>query len=517
LQQLMSYETRTRYRARRELRDRDPDQVLAAVNKWLEGVSDPAQLCEGLWIQEWFHRVDPQLVSRILDSEDFHARAAAIHVVGNQWQWIEEPNALLRRGIQDPHPRVRLETLRAVSFQPDVEAVAIALSVTEHPTDPWIDYVLEHTLQSLQPVWSKAINDEQFLASASPRARQTLIDYQHATGPGARVFKPLRIVADPDRSQAEHRDALAQLVSADGGSKQNGAKVFERTCAACHQYGTLGKEFGPKLSDVDERMTREQIIRSIVWPNEEISKGFETVMVLNYDGQTITGFVLKEDDQSLTLGIANGKTEVINKEDIETRKPMKASSMPEGLLQTIAPSEFLDLVKFLAGDWTMTDANQRLPLRQHGDWIEVSRQSQVRLDKGFPANYNADVSLLLSGKQPRQFDFAFHSEDANTLSTNVVIRLRQPAEIRHVEIQNRRSAQFHERADGLAMWISDDGENWNQVWKSEKPAANWSFELPAGSKAKFVKLALTKPGVFHLNQVTLFGRPLETTATATTP
>jgi putative heme-binding domain-containing protein len=509
LEQLNAYETRTRYRARRALRDRDSAEVLAAVDQWLAQSDSPRQWCEGLWLQEWFHQVDPDLVARILDSDDFHARAAAIHVVGNQWEWMEDPNQFLRRGIADNHPRVRLEALRAVSFQSDIEAVAIALSVMEMPTDPWIDYVLEHTLQALQPVWSQALNDESFLANASPSAKQALIDYQHATGPGAKIFKPLRVVADPDRSEAEHRDALAQLVAAGGGSRVNGAKVFERTCAACHLHGNIGKEFGPKLTDVGERLTKEQIIRSIVWPNEEISKGYETVMVLTYDGQTFNGFVLREDDESLTLGVANGKTEVIDKEEIDAQKPMKASSMPEGLLQTIAPSEFLDLIRFLSGDWIRTDENQRLPLRKHGQWVEVSRQSQVQIDNGFPEQWNQEVNRLLSGKQPRRFDFAFHSANASTESTDVIIRLKHAAEIRHVEIENRRSEEFHDRADGLAMWTSDDGEHWKKVWRSEQPQASWSFDLPKGTQAKFVKLALTQPGIFHLNQVVLYGRLLE--------
>lgn len=507
--QLASYEPRTRYRARRALHQLDEGQVMDAVKGWLGETPQPEQLCEALWLQEAFHRVDPQLVNKILSCDDFRARAAAIHVVGNQWEWMEDPNQLLRRGISDSHARVRLETLRAVSFQPTLDAVAIALKVNDLPTDPWIDYVLEHTLQALQPVWSEAINDPEFMESAGPEAKQALIDYQHSTGPGAKIYKPLKAVSNPDLSDAEHRRALDALIASGGGNQGNGGKVFERTCAACHQHGKLGKEFGPKLTDVGERLSKEQIIRSMVWPNEEISKGYETVMVLTYDGQPFNGFILQEDEDYLTLGVANGKTEKIEKEEIEIRKPMKASSMPEGLLQTIAPSEFLDLLAFLSGDWIMTDPNKRLPLRKHGDLVEVSRESQVRLGTGFPANYSQETNRLLSGKQPQRFDFAFHSANSNTNSTDVVIRLRRPAELRHVEIENRRSAQFHGRADGMAMWTSDDGKEWKQVWNSDRPVAKWKFDLPAGTQAKFVKLALTKPGIFHLNQVVLYGTPLQ--------
>ncbi len=512
LTQLTAYETRTRYRARRELRDRDPAEVMAAVDRWIDGEDDANRLCEALWLQESFHQVDSQLLSRILDSDDSHARAAAIHVVGNQWPWIDDPNQFLRRGISDDHPRVRLETLRAVSFQQTIEAVSIALKIHDKPTDPWIDYVLEHTLQALQPVWSQAMNDPEFLAEAPPEAKQTLIDYQHSTGPGAKIFKPLRTVADPDRSPAEHNEALAELVASGGGNKSNGGKVFERTCAACHLHGKLGKEFGPKLTDAGERLTKEQIIRSIVWPNEEISKGYETVMVLTYDGQPFSGFVLNEDEESITLGIANGKTQKIDKEEIEIRKPMKASSMPEGLLQTIAPSEFLDLIAFLSGDWIATFENKNLPLRKHGDFVEVSRQSRVKLDDTFPSNCSEETNLLLSGRQPQKQEFAFHSTNANTDQTDVIISLARAAEIRHVELENRRNKQFYDRADGLAMWISDDGVEWKQVWASEKPVANWSFDLPPGTNARYIKLALTKPGIFHLNQAVFYGQPLDAAA-----
>ncbi len=70
-------------------------------------------------------------------------------------------------------------------------------------------------------------------------------------------------------------------------------------------------------------------------------------MVLLADGQTHNGFVISETDDQITLGIADGKTLVVDKDDIETRKEMKASSMPEGLAKTIAPIEFLDLIQYL--------------------------------------------------------------------------------------------------------------------------------------------------------------------------
>jgi hypothetical protein len=268
----------------------------------------------------------------------------------------------------------------------------------------------------------------------------------------------------------------------------SGAAENERLAAYADAVRRLGKSDGHRVIDLWQATAREF--------SKEPGPQF-----------TINGIHLNEDDEWLTLGVANGKTQKVEKEEIEILKPMKASSMPEGLLETIAPSEFLDLIAFLSGDWIATFANKKLPLRKHGDFVEVSRQSQVKLGKDFPSDHSAETNLLLSGKQPRKHDFAFHSANSKTNATDVIIRLQQPSEICHVELENRRSKQFHNRTDGLAMWVSDDGQKWTQVWASKKPVARWSFDLPDGTKGKFVKLALTKPGIFHLNQAVFYGYP----------
>ncbi len=508
LTQLNEYEPRTRYRARRELRDRESSEVLAAVKAWIKKTDDPNQWCEALWLQEAFHQVDPELVNRILDCDDFHARAAAIHVVGNQSSWIDDPYPLLWRGISDKHPRVRLEAMRAASFLGTLEATKIVLAIANSPRDMWIDYVLEHTLAALQPAWIEAISKPELLAGVEPSSQKLLVDYLYSTGPGAAVFIPLRTVANVESSESAKKSALRELVTAGGGSVAAGAKVFERTCSACHLHGTVGKVFGPTLTDVGARMSREQLIRSIVWPNEEIAKGFETVSLITLDGVVINGFVLSEDKDSITLGIANGKTEKVNKDDIDVRKEMKASSMPEGLLETIAPGEFLDLMAFLQDGWVQSDPAADRPLRKKGPWVEVSRGAGLLLGKDFPGNYSGEASKFLAPERIRQFDFAFHSPNQNTPDASVVIRLPATAEIRQVELDNRLDKQFHDRADGLAMWISDDGKEWREVWKSDKPMAKWSIELPPGTEGRYVKLGLTKPGIFHLYHATFYGKSL---------
>ncbi len=350
LKQLTSYEPRTRYRARRESRDRDRTEVVAAVGPGLEGVSDPSVLCEALWVQEGFRSVDRQLLTRLLRCDDFRARAAAVHTIGNEHdriEGIEDIEEFLTQAVQDDHPRVRLEAIRAASFLQSARAAEIALMAVDKKLDYWTQYTLEHTLHALTPAWTDAEQNDTFLSDASTAAQKHFVSYLNAAGPGRAVTKPLNIVADPDAPQQARSQALGELVRAGGGVAHRGEAIFQRVCAACHNIGDRGQAFGPDLSDIGKRFDKKQIIESIVWPSEEIAKGYETVAVLTGEGKPLSGFVIEEDEHTLVLGVADGKVERLDKSDLEDRKDMKASSMPEGLTKIIAPIEFLDLVTYL--------------------------------------------------------------------------------------------------------------------------------------------------------------------------
>lgn len=519
LGQLNSYETRTRYRARRELRSRSEAEVLAAVDKWIAGDASPNQLCEALWLQESFRKLDAGLVDRLLQSDDFHARAAVVHSVGNEVERFEGAAEIFEKAIADRHPRVRLEALRGLSYVHTARSAELALSVTENTLDYWLEYTLEHTLQALKPAIKDAKQSGRFLAGASDSIKEYFRLHELSMGPGGKAVKPLKDAENPELSDRRREAAIRTLAGIRGGKANKGGVVFERVCSACHQVGKIGKAFGPRLDDVGARYKKADIIRHVLWPNESIAKGYETVQVLTADDEVLNGFILKETDSELTLGIATadgkGKEQTILKDDILHRKEMKASSMPEGLVKTIAPSEFLDLIEYLQRQnvfviredgWIETGLADLGELRRHGDFVEISRDAVLQVGLQFPQNHSQFANLFLSASESSNREFAFHSPD-NSRSPAVAVRLAKAAEIRHISIENRRNAQFHSRAKDLAVWISSDGNQWKRVWKSEKPAGNYEIELPAGTRGQYVKVGLDGNGILHLNQMTIFGKP----------
>lgn len=529
--QLVEYltipELRTRYRLRRELRERPKAEVYAALAKWSASHQEPNQLCEAMWIQEGFRDVSTELLDQILACNDFHARAAAIHTIVSEMGRIEKAPAYLAAAINDPDPRVRLEAVRGISFldspisidgkesSSKVTPTELALSVVNHPMDYWVDYTLEHTLYALEPQWSAEKGEPTFLASSTEKAQKHFMRFMQMAGPGGAAVLPLEMADNVDASKKERAAAVKTLASLRGGNVARGEAVFKQVCSACHLVGSLGKKFGPDLTDVGSRFSHEKIIESIVMPNEEISKGYETVLLLTYDGATQNGFILKEDDKSITLGIANGKEVTIDKEEIEIRKEMKASSMPEGLVKTIAPIEFLDLIAYLIEQkdirriekkgWVSTQYRTPPPLRMHQGAREVSQDAAIRLGDNFPrSDWNENSHLLLSPIDSSSFDFRFHSAEGAS-DPFITIRLSELKTLKHLWLRNRLTSTFHNRAEGLTVWVSSDGSTFEKVWESKKPQAEWMIDLPAGTKAQYIRVGLVGEGTFHLHQAAVYG------------
>jgi putative membrane-bound dehydrogenase-like protein len=351
LEQFRVYEPRTRYRARRELWDRPTKDVVAAVEKWGAGL-DPADpefdrlRCEALWVLAGHHAVDTQLLQSVLKANTPDARAAAMHLVADEREYLPAAFEILKAGVEDDHPRVRLEAIRGLSFFPTMESVDAALAALNAPLGSWLRYTLEHTIGALEPAWSEAFQAGT-LAEDNPRAQEFVARYVARQRPGLAAQRHLQVVLNPD-SAADARergyDALERL----DGDRDNGRDVFRRVCAACHRVGDSGYEFGPDMNDVGKRLTRRELIESIVEPSKKLDAKYLTSSIITADGKVLVGFVKEKTSDSLTLLMQEGKSETLPLDDIEEITEMKQSSMPENLGSTLAPGEFLDVVEYMS-------------------------------------------------------------------------------------------------------------------------------------------------------------------------
>lgn len=154
-------EDRVHYRTRIELGARPSNEVISALKAWLDRLdkNNPQyehHVLEALWLHQSHDVVNVDLLQRVLASPDFHARAAATRVLCYWRDRVPEPLALLRKLGADPHPRVRLEAVRAASFLNDPEAVEIPLIAQAQGTDEFIDFTSRETMKALEPYWKTA-------------------------------------------------------------------------------------------------------------------------------------------------------------------------------------------------------------------------------------------------------------------------------------------------------------------------------------------------------------------------
>lgn len=155
----------------------------------------------------------------------------------------------------------------------------------------------------------------------------------------------------------EYRAAASDPVTADfrecleGGDAEAGRRVFiERMqvyCLRCHRVGELGGAVGPNLSDIGARKDRQYLMESIVDPNRAIAENYETVVIINDLGKSVSGILQAETADFVRLTTAEGNLITIAKSSIDDRRRGK-SAMPEDLCQHLSPADVRDLVEFLA-------------------------------------------------------------------------------------------------------------------------------------------------------------------------
>ncbi|MFI5461555.1 MAG: PVC-type heme-binding CxxCH protein [Isosphaerales bacterium] len=154
---LKSYEDRVRYRARRELRERPEQEVFQALDRWVAGLdkNDPEywrRMLEALWLHQSLDVVDSPLLKLMLTCPEPRARAGATRVLCYWRDRFGDALDLLRKQVNDEHPRVRLEAIRALSFFDGgaaAKAQEIALESLLHPQDEYLEYTLNETTKTL--------------------------------------------------------------------------------------------------------------------------------------------------------------------------------------------------------------------------------------------------------------------------------------------------------------------------------------------------------------------------------
>jgi putative heme-binding domain-containing protein len=319
---------------------------------------------------------------QLLSNKESLVRQHAARAIGKLQIKAASPQLLARLKI-DPTPSVRIETLKALAALKDkqineaiklgladkeksVRVIALDLLATmEIPKDLIVSLLAEvintrtteeqqaaiTTLGTIPLQYSEKTFDQlltKLEAKKLPAEVQLeladAIDSTHSQVLKDR-FKKLSI---PSSSADSLKTAYAGSLL--GGDPKKGGRIFwshqTAQCIRCHSFDDYGGSAGPRMNGVASRLTREQILESLIEPSARIAPKFGSVTLELKNNSKIAGILQEEKANEFVLKIGDRPDTLIRKADV-TKRINSTSSMPP-MIYLLTKKEIRDVVSFLA-------------------------------------------------------------------------------------------------------------------------------------------------------------------------
>jgi putative membrane-bound dehydrogenase-like protein len=143
-------------------------------------------------------------------------------------------------------------------------------------------------------------------------------------------------------------DELGGRLANLAGDAALGSKLFaQQGCTACHTTAAGEPEKGPYLGGILSRYSRGEVIESILRPAAKVAQGFATHSFTTADKRQITGFVVREGQDDVTIRDLTGAETTLRKSEIAARSVSDGSVMPPGLVDGLTLQELSSLLAFL--------------------------------------------------------------------------------------------------------------------------------------------------------------------------
>jgi putative membrane-bound dehydrogenase-like protein len=174
------------------------------------------------------------------------------------------------------------------------------------------------------------------------RHRQQLVTYRTETL-RTRAEKLLAGAVDANRQKVldEYKSALSAT-----GDATAGKAVFAKRCANCHRLENVGHYVGPDLTALADRSS-SVILIAVLDPNRAVEDRYLDYLAQTTDGRQVTGMLLAETGNSITLAGPEGKQTILLRSEIEQLKSSGKSLMPDGVEKDISLPEMTDLLAYV--------------------------------------------------------------------------------------------------------------------------------------------------------------------------
>lgn len=130
------------------------------------------------------------------------------------------------------------------------------------------------------------------------------------------------------------------------GDAAKGKPIFAQNCAVCHRAGGTGVLFGPELTKIGAKLSKEGLFRALLYPDEGINHGYETYVLRTTDGGTLMGLIASESAGETVLKFPGGTTQAVKTSVIVSKTKAENSMMP-AFGESLSKAELVDLVAYL--------------------------------------------------------------------------------------------------------------------------------------------------------------------------
>lgn len=340
----------------RPLSDRDAKVAAAALQSNLPAILSGSEKVRNqaitLAAELGLSEVTPLLSERLADeSLPASARGTALRAMTNLVPEvaIERARTFLSANNAEPELKVAaIETLAELRLEESFELIAASTK-------------FDRPIAEQQAAWDAIAQSSTQQASA--RLRFAIENWEEGLLPkeiSLNVLDAVRETGDQSLNQKvdsvlaeqEKQNPLAPWEPAlHGGDSVRGAEIFftktELSCVRCHKVGSQGGEVGPNLTQIAKDKDNKYLLESIVFPDSQIAKGFETTVLADDLGTVHTGIVRSEDDEFIDLIKADGSQIRLFKDEIIGRRRGQ-SAMPADLTKYMSKRELRDLVAYLS-------------------------------------------------------------------------------------------------------------------------------------------------------------------------
>jgi putative heme-binding domain-containing protein len=160
-----------------------------------------------------------------------------------------------------------------------------------------------------------------------------------------------QLLPRPKSKDGKALPPISELAEMKGDAKA-GAAVFRNNnggpnCIGCHQIGDEGRQVGPPLTTIGNKLSKEQFYEAILTPSAAILMSFELWIVRTKDGDIKTGIMSEDTDDHVTLKDNNGEYIDIPVSKIAEKKQSALSMMPEDITKSMSIKDLVDVVEYL--------------------------------------------------------------------------------------------------------------------------------------------------------------------------